>query len=100
MHDAEYVVTGTATGPFRYVKGGKEVEEIMLSAIFVEHKGNTVRVGSGFTIEQRQHLLKHPEDIMNKVVTVQYFEESQNQNGEFSLRFPVLKVIHGDDRTC
>ena len=100
MHDAEYVVTGTATGPFRYVKGGKEVEEIMLSAIFVEHKGNTVRVGSGFTIEQRQHLLKHPEDIMNKVVTVQYFEESQNQNGEYSLRFPVLKVIHGDERTC
>ena len=100
MHDAEYVVTGTATGPFRYVKGGKEVEELMLSAIFVEHKGNTVRVGSGFTIEQRQHLMKHPEDIMNKVVTVQYFEESQNQNGEYSLRFPVLKVIHGDERTC
>ena len=100
MHDAEYVVTGTATGPFRYVKGGKEVEEVMLSAIFVEHKGNTVRVGSGFTIEQRQHLMQHPEDIMNKVVTVQYFEESQNQNGEYSLRFPVLKVIHGDERTC
>ena len=100
MHDAEYRVEGTAFGPFRYVKDGKEVEEEMLSAIFVKHKGNTVRVGSGFTIEQRQHLMKHPEDIMNKVVTVQYFEESQNQNGEYSLRFPVLKVIHGDERTC
>ena len=72
----------------------------MLSAVFVKHKGNTVRVGSGFTIEQRQHFMNHPEDIMNKVITVQYFEESQNQDGEYSLRFPVMKVIHGDERTC
>ena len=100
MHDAEYRVKGYDAGPFRYVMDGREVEEVMLSNIVVEHKGNDVRVGSGFTIEQRQHLMKHPEDIMNKVVTVQYFEESQNQNGEYSLRFPVLKVIHGDERTC
>ncbi len=100
MHDAEYRVEGTAFGPFRYVKDGKEVEEQMLSAVFVKHKGNTVRVGSGFTIEQRQHFMNHPEDIMNKVITVQYFEESQNQDGEYSLRFPVMKVIHGDERTC
>lgn len=100
MHDAEYRVEGTAFGPFRYVKEGKEVEEQMLSAVFVKHKGNTVRVGSGFTIEQRQHFMNHPEDIMNKVITVQYFEESQNQDGEYSLRFPVMKVIHGDERTC
>ena len=87
MHDAEYRVKSYDAGPFRYVMDGREVEEVMLSNIVVEHKGNDVRVGSGFTIEQRQHLLKHPEDIMNKVVTVQYFEESQNQNGEYSLRF-------------
>jgi len=64
----------------------------------VEHKGNTVRVGSGFTIEQRQHFMKHPEDIMNKVVTVQYFEESQNQDGNYSLRFPVVKHIFEGER--
>ena len=98
MHDAEYRVEGTATGPFRYVKEGREVEEEMLSAIFVKHKGNTVRVGSGFTIEQRQHFMKHPEDIMNKVVTVQYFEESQNQDGNYSLRFPVVKHIFEGER--
>ena len=100
MHDAEYRVKDAAYGPFRYVQDGKEIEEEMLSAVMIEHKGNQVRVGSGFTIEQRQHLLKHPEDILNKVITVQYFEESQNQNGEYSLRFPVLKIIHGDERTC
>ena len=100
MHDAEYRVKDVAYGPFRYVQDGKEIEEEMLSAVMIEHKGNQVRVGSGFTIEQRQHLLKHPEDILNKVITVQYFEESQNQSGEYSLRFPVLKIIHGDERTC
>ena len=100
MHDAEYRVKDVAYGPFRYVQDGKEIEEEMLSAVMIEHKGNQVRVGSGFTIEQRQHLLQHPEDILNKVVTVQYFEESQNQRGEYSLRFPVLKIIHGDERTC
>ena len=100
MHDAEYRVKDVAYGPFRYVQDGKEIEEEMLSAVMIEHKGNQVRVGSGFTIEQRKHLLKHPEDILNKVITVQYFEESQNQSGEYSLRFPVLKIIHGDERTC
>ena len=100
MHDAEYRVKDAAYGPFRYVQDGKEIEEEMLSAVMIEHKGNQVRVGSGFTIEQRQHFLQHPENILNKVVTVQYFEESQNQNGEYSLRFPVLKIIHGDERTC
>ena len=100
MHDAEYRVKDTAYGPFRYVQDGKEIEEEMLSAVMIEHKGNQVRVGSGFTIEQRQHFLQHPENILNKVVTVQYFEESQNQSGEYSLRFPVLKIIHGDERTC
>ena len=96
--DNEYKVVQTFTGPLRYIKEGAEVEEEMLSGVAIEHKGNIVRVGSGFTIEQRKHLYKHPEDILNKIITVQYFEESQNQNGEYSLRFPVIKVIHGDKR--
>ena len=100
MHDAEYRVMGYDAGPFRYVVDGKEVEEIMLSNVVIEHKGNPVGVGSGFTIEERKHFFKNPEDILNKVITVQYFEESQNQEGTFSLRFPVVKVIHGDERTC
>jgi DNA ligase-1 len=37
-------------------------------------------------------------DILGKIITVQYFEESQNQNGEYSLRFPVIKHIHGEKR--
>ena len=100
MHDAEYRVKDTAFGPFRYVVSGREVEEEMLSAVMIEHRGNTVRVGSGFTIEQRQHYFKHPEDIVGKIITTQYFEETKSQQGTFSLRFPVVKVIHGDEREC
>ena len=96
--DSEYKVIDTFFGPLRYVKEGIEVEEEMLSGVAIKHKGNIVRVGSGFTIDQRKHLFKNPQDILGKTITVQYFEESQNQNGEYSLRFPVIKVIHGNER--
>lgn len=96
--DAEYYVKSVIFGPFRHVMNGVEVEEEMLSAVTIEHKGNEVQVGSGFSIEQRKHLYRYPEDIIDHVITVQYFEESQNQLGENSLRFPVVKIIHGKER--
>jgi len=96
--DNEYIVQDTFFGPIRYIKEGVEVEEEMLSGISIIHKDNVVRVGSGFTIDQRKHFFSNPKEIIGKTITVQYFEESQNQNGQFSLRFPVIKVIHGDER--
>ena len=96
--DNEYKVESLNFGPFRYVKEGKEIEEEMLSAVTINHKGNTVNVGSGFSIDQRKRFYAKPSEIQGKVITVQYFEESQNQNGEYSLRFPVMKVVHGEKR--
>lgn len=96
--DAEYRVKSVIFGPFRHVVNGVEVEEEMLSAVTIEHKGNEVQVGSGFSIEQRKQFFSYPEDIIDHVITVQYFEESQNQLGENSLRFPVVKIIHGKER--
>jgi len=98
FHDNEYIVKDVMFGPLRYVKEGLEIEEEMLSGVLIEHKGNNVRVGSGFSIDQRQYYFNNPNAIIGKEITVQYFEESQNQNGEFSLRFPVVKVIHGNKR--
>ena len=98
FHDDEYKVKDIMFGLLRYVKEGVEVEEEMLSGVLIEHKGNSVRVGSGFSIEQRQHYFINPNDIIGKEITVQYFEESQNQNGEYSLRFTVGKVIHENKR--
>ena len=98
FHDDEYVVEEINFGPFRYIKEGKEIEEDMVTAVSIKHKGNKVSVGSGFTIEQRKLFYKSPMEIIGKTITVQYFEESKNQNGEYSLRFPVVKVIHGKKR--
>ena len=100
MHDAEYTVTGIETGTVRYLVDGKEVEEEMVSNIIIEHKGNKVGVGSGFSIDQRKQYYKDNSKILGKTVTVQYFEESQNKQGEYSLRFPVLKHVYNAQRDC
>jgi len=97
--DDEYEVIDTEMGPFRYVLDGKEHEETMLSCVMIQHKGYTVRVGSGFTIDQRQDLYKHPNKILGNQITVQYFEETKNQDGGISLRFPTFKYLHGNNRT-
>ena len=60
-----------------------------LGAIHVRYKdGNIVKVGSGFSDEERKLFWNSPELILNKVVEVKYFEESQNADGSYSLRFP------------
>jgi DNA ligase-1 len=97
--DDEYEVLDTEMGPFRYVKNGAECEETMLSCVMIQHKGHTVRVGSGFSIDQRQDFYKDPKKILGKIITVQYFEETENEKGGISLRFPTFKILHGEDRT-
>ena len=97
--DDEYEVIDVEMGPFRYVLDGKEHEETMLSCVMIKHKGYTVRVGSGFTIEQRQEFCCNPCKILGKIITVQYFEETKNQDGGISLRFPTFKILHGSART-
>jgi len=98
FHDAEYVVKDIEFGPFRYVLNGQEAEEEMLSCVTIEHKGYNVRVGSGFSIDQRQYFYRNPTEILGKIIRVNYFEETKNQDGGLSLRFPTLAYIYGDSR--
>jgi DNA ligase-1 len=98
FNDAEYVVSDVEFGPFRYVLNGQEKEEEMLSCVTIKHKGYNVRVGSGFSIEQRQYFYKNPKEILGKIIRVNYFEETNNQDGGISLRFPTLAYIYGDSR--
>ena len=98
MHDAEYVVVDVENGIHRVIEAGREIEEEMLRAVMVEHKGNRVRVGSGFSIDQRRFYYQNPDEILGKTITVQYFEETTDQHGDHSLRFPVIKVVHGQKR--
>ena len=64
----------------------------------IQHKDYIVRVGSGFSIEQRQEFYKNPKKILGKQILVQYFEETYNQEGCISLRFPTVKFIYGEKR--
>ena len=94
MHDEEYVVVDLENDYHRVIVDGAEVEEEMLKNVIIEHKGNRVHVGSGFSHDQRRHYFANPNEILGKQITVQYFEESQSKSGEFSLRFPVIKAVY------
>ena len=96
FHDAEYEVLGWDIDQHEVVRDGKSVSMTMLSQVWIEHKGYIVKVGSGFTQEQRLEYMDG--SIVGKVITVQYFEETNNQEGGISLRFPTVKIIHGEKR--
>ena len=98
FHDAEYKVISMEPTEFRYIVEGKEITETMLGNIIIQHKGFDVGVGSGFSIDERKEFHKYPERIIGKTITVCYFEETKNQQGGLSLRFPTVKVIHGNKR--
>lgn len=68
-----------------------------LGGVIIDYKGNDVKVGSGFTLEERNTYWANPNKIIGKVVDVQYFEETNNQNdNNISLRFPTIKSIRLD----
>lgn len=70
-----------------------------LGAILVRYKnGNIVKVGSGFTDSLRKQIWADPESIISKIAEIQYFEETTNDDGGISLRFPVYKKFR-DDKT-
>lgn len=96
--DAEYVVTGVTTGPFSTIEGGKVKPIECVTALEISHKGNKVGVGSGLSIDQRKAWFKDPKLIIGKTITVKYFEETTDQKGKPSLRFPTLKILHGEKR--
>ena len=68
-----------------------------LGRINVLYKGNEVGVGSGLSDLDRSFLWGNQNDLIGKIVEIQYFEESKNaKTGEFSLRFPVFIKLRSD----
>lgn len=97
MDDAEYVVKDLVTGEMTYNENGSKNYNVV-TALIIEHKENTVQVGSGLSKEQRINWYNDPSQIIGKTITVQYFEETQDKNGKYSLRFPTLKHVHKNGR--
>ena len=94
--DAEYKVIDFDIDDHEVVRDGQSVTLQLLAQVYIEHKGHRVKVGSGFTQEQRLQYMDG--SIVGKIITVQYFEETKNDKGGISLRFPTMKHVHGDKR--
>lgn len=65
----------------------------IMGSITCNYFDNTVDVGSGFNDSQREYFAKHPEEIVGKIVSIKYKEETQNKDGGKSLQFPVYMGI-------
>ncbi|HDK7194970.1 TPA: hypothetical protein PTV74_003278 [Clostridium botulinum] len=77
-------------------EGGTGRNEGVLGAFLIDYKGHNVKVGSGYTDEDRKMFWENKNNFIGKIMEVQYFEETKNQNGGISLRFPVYKCIRTD----
>lgn len=64
-----------------------------LGALVVDYKGYRLGVGSGFSDADREYIWNNRGVLLGRIVEVQYFEETSNQNGGLGLRFPVYKCI-------
>jgi DNA ligase-1 len=100
FHDAEYKVISVDFDDHRIIRDGKEVVVPMLAQAYITHKGHEVAVGSGWSQEQRIRYESKPEELIGKTITVQYFEETKNQDGGISLRFPTVKHVYENGREC
>jgi len=100
FHDAEYEVISVDFDNHRVIREGKEVVIPMLAQAYIIHKGYEVAVGSGWSQKQRIKYEANPELLIGKTITVQYFEETKNQEGRLSLRFPTLKHVYENGREC
>lgn len=70
-----------------------------LGAIIVDYKGFNVKVGSGFTDQDRDYFWNNQKELLGRVITVQYFEETTNKKDDsLSLRFPVYLELREPEK--
>lgn len=65
----------------------------IMGSITCNYFDNTVDIGSGFNDSQREYYAKHPEEIVGKIISCKYKEETSNKDGGKSLQFPVYMGI-------
>jgi DNA ligase-1 len=100
FHREEYTVVGMEVGKVSN-NGGKHSNEIGLKSASIKHKDCLVEVGSGFSDKERIHYYNNQTEIVGKVISVQFFEETvTTKKGKdyYSLRFPTFKGLYGKSR--
>lgn len=100
FYDGEFTVDGVLMGTFPKLNSKTGMIEYVdgLKSVFIDFNGVRVDVGSGLSLDERMRYFESPDKIMGKIITVQYFEATENESGKPSMRFPTLKCIHGDER--
>ena len=82
-----------------YEEGSGKLAET-LGALIVKYKNNEVKVGTGFSDDQRSEFWSKKEDLIGKICEVKYKEVSSDKNtGLESLQFPVFIQIRKDKNT-
>lgn len=64
-------------------------------SLAVEYKNNIVKIPS-MKDELRDYFWNNKEQIIGKIITVKYCEETQNKDGQYSLRFPRFVGLRED----
>ncbi|MBZ4649281.1 hypothetical protein [Thermosipho sp. (in: thermotogales)] len=86
----------TYDGKVKGFQEGTGMFEGTLGAILVEFKGNIVKVGSGFSVEQRNEIWKNRKKYLNKTIEFKGQEVTENKRGTHSVRFPVFVRFRED----
>lgn len=85
MNSCDLKIIGFEEGDGKY-KG-------TLGNLICDYKGYQLGVGSGYTDKQREQIWNNQEEYLNRIAEIQYFEETYNDKGGLSLRFPVFKCV-------
>lgn len=77
---------------------GKNKDKLGAITVEFEHEGKLYQcnVGSGLSDEQRVTYWEDKSLLMGKIIEVNYFEISKNEQGTYGLRFGVFKGIRND----
>lgn len=80
-----------------YYEGNKgTIYEGMLGGFTVDYNGTYVDVGGGYSMEQRRYFWEHKEEMIDKVIEVQFQPEAKGEEKMKSLRFPQFKCLRED----
>jgi DNA ligase-1 len=67
-----------------------------LGKVICDYKGYELGVGSGWSDDMRNEVWNNQDKYLGKIAEIQYFEETNNDTGGISLRFPVFKTWRDD----
>lgn len=92
--DAEYVVVGVEHTVKPMLVDDKMVDTPCVGALkILLENGSVCGVGTGISDAQRIEWYNNPNAIIGKQIQVKYKELTKNQDGSWSLQFPVLTYI-------